>query len=137
MKCFYTSVILGIVLGLAGISSHADTTAKGATSEIVLKTLLKRSLAVAQDTDVIVDRVTLPPNATLSRRWHPGEMFIYVMEGDVVLSEDGRNEIVGKTGDLVEVPFKQVYAARTNGEGAQVLLFRVHKSGRPIRTLLD
>jgi quercetin dioxygenase-like cupin family protein len=133
MKRFYTLMMLGVILGLAGMSSHAESTAREATNETQLETLLKRSLEVAKDTDVIVDRVTLPPNTTLGKRWHPGEMFVYVMKGTVVLSEDGKGEIVGKKGDLVDVPFKQVYAARTNGEGAQVLLFRIHEAGQPIR----
>jgi len=73
----------------------------------------------------------------LSRRWHPGETFVYVMKGAVVLHLDGKGEIVGKKGDVVEVPFKQVYAARTSDEGAQVLLFRVHEAGQPIRVKVD
>ncbi|MEJ2552430.1 MAG: cupin domain-containing protein [Gammaproteobacteria bacterium] len=130
-------MMLGTVLGLAGMTGHAESTAKSTTSGTVVDTLLKRGLVVAPGTDVIIDRVTLPPDITLSRRWHPGEMFVYVMKGTVTVSPDGKDEIVGKKGDVVDVPFKQVYAARTNGEGAQLLLFRVHEAGQPIRVKVE
>lgn len=137
MKPLYTAMMLGAILGLVGVSSHAESTAKDATTETTVDTLLKRGLEVAPGTDVIIDRVALPPNTTLSRRWHPGEMFAYVMKGTVVVSPDGKGEIVGKKGDVVDVPLKQVYAARTNHEGAQVLLFRIHEAGQPIRVKVE
>jgi len=137
MKTLYTAMMLGAVLGLVGMTGHAESTAKGATTETVVDTLLKRGLEVAPGKDVIIDHIILPPNTTLSRRWHPGEMFVYVLKGSVVVSPDGKGEIVGKKGDVVDVPFKQVYAARTNDDGAQLLLFRVHEAGQPIRVRIE
>ena len=137
MKPLYTAMILGTVLGLVGMTGHAESTAEGATTGTVVETLLKRGLEVAPGTDVIIDRVTLPPNTTLSRRWHPGEMFVYVLKGSVVVSPDGKGEIVSKKGDVIDVPFKQVYAARTNDDGAQLLLFRVHEARQPIRVKIE
>ena len=137
MKPLYSAMILGAVLGLTGVAGHAESTAKNATTGSVVDTLLKRSLEVAPGKDVIIDRVTLAPNVSLSRRWHPGEMFAYVLSGSVVVFPDGKKKIIGKKGDVIDVPFKQVYAARTNGDGAQLLLFRVHEAGQPIRVKME
>ena len=137
MKPPYTAMTLGAVLGLLGMTGHAESTAKGATTGTVVDTLFKRKLEVAPGTDVIIDRVTLPPNITLSKRWHPGEMFVYVMKGAVVVSPDGKGAIIGKQGDVVDVQFKQVYSARTDDDGAQLLLFRVHEAGQPLRVKLE
>jgi quercetin dioxygenase-like cupin family protein len=133
MKPLYTAMMLGAVLGLMSMTGHAESMAKEAKTGTVVDTLLKRGLEVAKGMDVIIDRVTLPPNTTLSRRWHPGEMFVYVMKGVITVSPDAKGEIVGKQGNVIDVPFKQVYAARTSDEGAQLLLFRVHQAGQPIR----
>lgn len=134
MKPVYTAMLLGSVLGLAGMAGHAESMDKGAATGTIVDTLLQRGLEVAPGTNVIIDRVTLPPNITLSRRRHPGEMFVYVMKGSVVVSPDGKGVIVGKKGGVIDVPFKQVYEARTNDDGAQLLLFRVHQAGQPIRS---
>ena len=96
MKPLYTAMILGTVLGLVGMTGHAESTAEGATTGTVVETLLKRDLDVAPGKDVIIDHITLPNNTTLSRRWHPGEMFVYVLKGSVVVSPDGKGEIVSK-----------------------------------------
>jgi len=134
MKSLYTAMMLGAVLGLMGMTGHAEPATQNATT---VDTLLKRSLDVAPGKDVIIDRVTLPPNTTLSRRWHPGEMFVYVMKGSVVVTPDGKNEITGKQGSIIDVPFKQVYTAHTREDGAEVLLFRIHEAGQPIRTKME
>ena len=122
MKPLYTAMILGTVLGLVGMTGHAESTAEGATTGTVVETLLKRGLEVAPGKDVIID---------------PGEMFVYVLKGSVVVSPDGKGEIVSKKGDVIDVPFKQVYAARTNDDGAQLLLFRVHEARQPIRVKIE
>ena len=61
MKPLYTAMMLGVVLGLMGMTGHAESATKGATIETVVETLLKRGLEVAKGTDVIIDRVTLLP----------------------------------------------------------------------------
>jgi hypothetical protein len=137
MKPLYTTMVLGTVLGLTAMTGHTDPAAKGETTGTEVNTLLKRGLEVAKGADVIIDRVTLPPNSTLSRRWHPGEMFAYVIKGSVVVTPDDKDEMVGNPGDVIDVPLKQVYAAHTNSDGAQLLLFRVHESGKPIRTKME
>ena len=64
-------------------------------------------------------------------------MFVYVMKGTVIVSPDGKDKIVGKKGDVVDVPFKQVYTVRTSADGAQLLLFRIHEAAQPIRVKME
>jgi quercetin dioxygenase-like cupin family protein len=133
----YAMLMLIGAIGFTGLTGRAQTVAGNTASDIVDEILLNRSLEVAQDTDVIVDRVSLPPDTLLPKRFHPGEMFVYVMAGSVVLSQDGEREIVGRKGELVEVPLRKVYAARTTDEGAQLVIFRVHEAGQPIRVMVE
>jgi quercetin dioxygenase-like cupin family protein len=132
----YATLLLVSTIGLASASGHAEPPAGPETSDVVDDTLLNRSLEVAQGTDVIVDRVSLPPNTFLPRRFHPGEIFVYVMAGSVVLSLDGKPEIIGNKGEVVEVPLRTVYTARTTDEGAQLLIFRVNEAGQPVRVMV-
>jgi hypothetical protein len=37
----------------------------------------------------------------------------------------------------VKVPFKQIHSAKTQNEGAVILVFRVHESGQPERIILN
>jgi len=113
--------------------SDAPGKASAGTPGLRLETLLKTVLEGVDGTEVIVSRVTIPPHTTLPRHWHPGEEFAYVLEGSVTLWQRGRDDIVGKPGDVVRVPLKQVHTAITKDEGATLLVFRVHEQGKPER----
>ena len=68
-----------------------------------LENLLRSQLAGAEGIEVIVSRVTIPPNTSLPRHWHPGEEFAYVLEGTVTLWQKGKEDIEGEFQYLQDV----------------------------------
>lgn len=129
---------LGLAIGGLGQSSLAGELPQSEAAEAVgLETLLSAELEGIEGTEVLVSRVTIPPNTTLPKHWHPGEEFGYVLEGSVVLWQEGEAEISMKKGDVVKVPLKKVHTAITGDEGATVLVFRVHEQGKPERVLVE
>ena len=118
-------------------STHEQAKAGEATSELKLETLLKAQLEGFDGGEIIVSRVSLPPHTSLPKHWHPGEEFAYIIEGSVTLWQDGKEDIVGKAGDVVKVPLKQVHTAITQDEGATILVFRVHEQGKPERVPVE
>ncbi len=106
-------------------------------AELKLETLLRSTLEGVKGTEVIVSRVTMPPHTTLPKHWHPGEEFAYVLEGTVVLWQDGKEDIDCKPGDALGIPLKQVHTAMTKDEGATILVFRVHEQGKPERVVVE
>jgi quercetin dioxygenase-like cupin family protein len=134
--------LVGFLLGLfaayqSAASNHDNKSEDQPLSELKLENLLKAQLEGVDGTEVIVSRVTMPPNTSLPKHWHPGEEFGYVLEGSVVLWQDGKDDIVGKKGDVVKVPLKQVHTAMTKDEGATILVFRVHEQGKPERVPVE
>lgn len=115
---------------------HPEGEITGSKPPPKLETLLQAVLEGVDSTEVIVSRVTLPPNTSLPKHWHPGEEFAYVLEGSITLWQQDKNEIVAKPGDVVEVPLRQVHTAITKKDSARVLVFRVHKQGQPERILV-
>lgn len=141
------AVLVGIAsFGLAGVgltqsSIAQDSSQAGAVGTDVpaskLETLLSAQLEGADGTEVIVSRVTIPPNTALPKHWHPGEEFAYVLEGSVVLWRDGEADTTGTKGDVLKVSLKQVHTAVTRDQGATILVFRVHEQGKPERVLVE
>jgi len=121
------------------VLGHDDPADKksDAKSGLKLETLLKSVLEGVDGTEVIVSRVTIPPNTSLPKHWHPGEEFAYILEGSAILWQKGKDDIVGKAGDVMKVPLKQVHTAITTDEGATILVFRVHEQGEPERVPID
>ena len=95
--------------------------------------LLTCQLQGAEGTEVVVSHVTVPPDTTLPKHWHPGEEFVYILEGSVTLWQKGKDNVTGNMGDVMKVPLEQVHTAVTGAEGVSLLIFRVHETGKPER----
>lgn len=100
---------------------------------LMFSDLLSSRLEGVEGTEVIVSITTVPPYTTLPKHWHPGEEFAYVLEGSLVLWQEGKPDEHYRRGDVGKVPLKQVHTVSTQEEGATILIFRVHETGQPGR----
>src|SRR5688572_33089904 len=55
--------------------------------------VLRSTLAGTPGVEVIISDVVIPPNGQVARHYHPGEEFLYLIEGSAIRSEERR---VGK-----------------------------------------
>jgi len=97
---------------------------------------LRSPIAALPGIEVIVSDVVIPPNATVPRHTHPGEEFVYVIEGSAIHVEQGKPDHLYKAGESFVIPPLAVHAPRGGPEGARAIVFRVHKAGEPERTLV-
>lgn len=135
MKNVVTTIALLCIL-----TSAFSTTANADAPKIPglkLENLMKAKLEGVDSTEVIVSHVTIPPNTSLPKHWHPGEEFAYILKGSVTLWQKGKESVLAKTGDVVKVPLKQIHTAVTKEEGVTLLVFRVHEQGKPERVKVD
>jgi quercetin dioxygenase-like cupin family protein len=140
------SLVLTAALALPALAGEpakgtkATTPAKAASTadpaKPKIENLLKTKLGRVENTEVILSRVTLPPNAALPTHWHPGEEFAYMIEGQATVKLKGKKAIVVKAGEAGQVPLKHVHSAKAGPEGAVILVFRVHESGQPERVMV-
>ncbi len=129
-----------LVLSLAGlkISSQDEPEKKkdilaGTIEGLIVNNLITSQLELVEGIEVVVSHVVIPPNTSLPKHWHPGEEFIYILEGSGVIWQEGKPDTNLKKGDVFNVPLKQIHTAITSEEGVTILVFRVHKEGEPIR----
>ncbi len=99
--------------------------------------MLRAPTTMAEGVEVIISDVIIPPNSSLPRHYHPGEEFIYVIEGSVVHVEANQPDRIMRAGDTVVIPAKVEHAPYTKEEGARAIVFRVHKAGQPERILVE
>ena len=145
MKKTFVSIIVIILMCITVVStaqtkdesSEPKSVSVEVNQKLKLENLLSTQLEGVEGTEVIVSRVTIPANTSLPKHWHPGEEFAYILEGSVVLWQEGKEEIIGKKGDVLKVPIKQIHTAITKDEGATILVFRVHEQGKPERIKVD
>jgi len=105
----------------------------GTIQGLKIDNIMTSKLELVEDTEVVVSHVEIPANTTLPKHWHPGEEFIYVLDGSAVLWQRNKSDTHLEKGDVFKVPLKQIHTAKTGDEGATILVFRVHEEGKPVR----
>ena len=109
----------------------------GTIPGLKINNIITSQLELVKGTEVIVNHVEIPPNTTLPKHWHPGEEFIYVLEGSAVMWVKGKTDMPIKKGDVFKVPFKKVHTGTSGKEGGTFLVFLVHEQGKPVRVLVE
>ena len=104
--------------------------------ELKIENLLRDSLALAPEVEVIVSYLEVPVKAALPLHYHPGEEFVYMLEGagDLTL---GGEVITLREGDLYKIPMRAEHSFKTNDEQGRAVVFRVHEKGQPDRFLVE
>jgi quercetin dioxygenase-like cupin family protein len=123
---FAAGLLVGVAIPVLGSSGGSKVT-----------NLLTAALSTefTPGREVLVDLVEIPPNQKLDWHWHPGEEFHYYLEGNTVIERADAPPIIGKSGTVGHVAFKQRHQATAGDEGARIIVFRVHTTGEPWRYL--
>ena len=95
--------------------------------------MLRSPLSALPRSEVIISDVVIPPNAQVARHYHPGEEFLYVIEGTAIHIEEGQPDRLLKAGDSYAIPPRAIHAPKGGPEGARAIVFRVHLAGQPER----
>jgi quercetin dioxygenase-like cupin family protein len=88
--------------------------------------------------ELIQNRVDIAPDAPPVRHKHPGEEIIYVIEGSLEYSIDGREPAIFNSGEVLLVPPETVHSVRNVGDqsAAELATYIVEK-GKPLLVLVD
>ena len=95
--------------------------------------MLRSPLSALAGAEVIVSDVIIPPNGQVARHYHPGEEFLYLIEGTAIQVEEGKPDLPLKAGDTYTIPPRAIHAPRGGPDGARAIVFRVHVAGQPER----
>ena len=106
----------------------------------VTRTILQqKDLEGAEGREVMMYRADFVPGGALGRHFHPGPELLYVLEGALILEQDGHSPVILKAGESGYLPFKHIHKARnaSHTEHVKVLVFLVGEKGQPIITLVQ
>jgi quercetin dioxygenase-like cupin family protein len=102
-----------------------------------IENLLRESLALAEGVEVVLSYIELPKNTSLPSHYHPGEEFVYIIQGSGELTLKDKSKIIIKAGQTAKVPLKHVHSFSSLNEDVKGVVFRVHEKGKPDRTLIE
>ena len=97
--------------------------------------MMQAPITVSDGLEVIISDVIIPPNASVERHFHPGEEFLYLIEGSAIHKEEGKPDMVLEAGDTYAIPPMAAHSPQGGPFGARAIVFRVHVAGQPERIL--
>lgn len=80
--------------------------------------------------------VFIPPGLAGGKHYHPGDEFLYLLEGALTIEIDGKAPVSLKPGETIHIPGKAIHRAFNPNANApaRVLTFGVFQKGQPDTT---
>lgn len=98
--------------------------------------ILRAPVTIADGLEVIISDVVIPPNTTVPRHYHPGEEFMYVLEGSATQVEEGKPDQLLSAGDAYVIAPRAMHSPRGGPSGGRAVVFRLHVEGKEERVLV-
>ena len=121
------ALVVGITTGMIG-------------NQVVLaqqrSVLSKTDLAGIEGKEAVVLTVEAGPGFVGGKHYHPGQEFIYVLEGAVIVEVEGNAPVTIKAGETFHIPAKAVHRGKNPSPTApfKILTFGVFEKGQPDTT---
>ena len=142
MKLKTISILTFLSISILSSCSNEEKTQNIDPKEDVIQSLkienlLRDSLEIAEGIEVVMSYIELPKNTTLPSHYHPGEEFVYLIQGSGELTLKDKSKIIIKAGETAKVPLKHVHSFSSLNEDVKGVVFRVHEKGQPDRILIE
>ena len=129
---------LGLAVALAGVLSFGaafglDVQAAEYKLKVETKSLYQGALTGVDGKTVIIKQFTVPPGFVSGKHFHPGDVFIYVVEGEITV-ETEKGTVTARAGELIpEVPGMVMRGKNAStSKPAKFVAFQVGDTGKPM-----
>lgn len=126
---------LGFVAALVILAAGIGASVTNADDPPIKRTeLLRTDLTGIEGREVVVYIADVAPGAAGGKHTHPGDEFVYVLEGVLVVQPEAKAPITLKRGEAAHLPPDVAHAARngSDSEPAKVLVHLVIEKGKPL-----
>ena len=124
------TAIVVITLGLAGF-----VVGLGAQQAGFKRTVLQQMKLSVPGREAVTALAEFQPGATVGRHTHPGEEIGYILEGTIVLEQEGKPAVTLGAGKTFFIPAGTVHdATNKTSSVARVLANYIVEPGKPVAT---
>jgi quercetin dioxygenase-like cupin family protein len=96
--------------------------------------LLQGPLAGVEGKKVIIKHFDIPPGFVGGKHFHPGPVFVYVLEGEFTIETEDVGRQTYKAGELYQEPIRRPMRGRnlSTTDNLKLLVFQVGDEGKPM-----
>ena len=131
-----TRLWLGLLLAGAislGAAFSQDARAAEYKPKADVKSLVDVPLVGVEGQTVVIKHVTFPPGYVGGRHFHPGAVFVYVLEGELTIETMERTYTIPAGDVYQEVPQMVMWAKNVSAsQPTKIVIFQVGESGKPM-----
>ena len=126
----------------AAVAAFSFVGAQGAAAHEIkpaVKSLLNTPLAGIAGKEANVVLFAVGPGWKIANHFHPGHIFVYMLEGSIKIEVEGEPTQVLSPGDVVyELPGPNMVANNISStKGARFLVFGVGEIGKPLTVMVE
>lgn len=115
-------------IGMAGLPERVT-----AQQTPVITELRKQALQASEGKEAVVVTVDFAPGVATRKHFHPGDTFVYVLDGSITMLEDGKPPVTLRAGELAYEPPKTRHVAQNASTTAPAKIFVIYmqEKGQP------
>lgn len=133
------SAIAGLLVWLFSIPVLHAGEDEAYKPKVESQTLIDESLATDDSKRVIIKHFRLPSGYEGGRHYHPGAVYVYVLDGEFTIETEGHGRETLKAGQLYKEPVGRVMRARNSStdDSVEILVFQIGEAGKPMMIKAD
>ena len=97
--------------------------------------LIKTELTGTEGREIRVGLAEVVPHFTGSPHYHAGDEVVFMLEGAITFTLDGKPDVTLKAGETCHIPAKQIHFGTTASESVKFLSIQVQETGTPVNRL--
>jgi quercetin dioxygenase-like cupin family protein len=122
-------------LGSAIVAADPPGTATTAAGRVAVQQLLLQNLPEIPGKEVLMLTVTTPPGGASAAHRHDAEVYVYMLEGSMVMQVDGAAPVTLRPGDTFHESPTDIHRQSANASKtrpAKFLVFMIKEKGKPV-----
>jgi quercetin dioxygenase-like cupin family protein len=128
------AVTLATLVAMAGIGA-ALRAQQPASAPAFKRTVLQQADISVPGREAVTALAEIPPGVAAGRHSHPGEEVGYILEGTVLVEQDGKPPATLEAGKTFLIPAGTIHNATNKGSGtAKVVATYIVEKGKPLAT---
>src|SRR5918995_6117624 len=127
--------IFGFACALALLCGDLDIPSLAQDQPIKRKELIRADVADIAGKETVIYIADVMPGAAGARHTHYGDEFVYILDGSLIVTPDGKEPVILRQGETAHLaPADGIHAAKngSSSEPAKVLIVLVVEKGKPL-----
>ncbi len=134
MKHYYLpSFALAVIFVATSMNTVVQAQESEYRPQVTSTTHVEKTLPGDDSKTVIIREFTFPAGYVGGQHYHPGSVFVYVLEGEFTIDVEGMGPTVVSAGQLYQEPLgRNMNARNASAADARVLVFQIGETGKPM-----